>query len=78
MTGEWKIGLGGREWWTRAEPDARVLAGLLRQRWPEAVVALEHSSPHGFYDADSGLSVDGHRIERWEWRPGESEPVRIE
>ena len=37
-----------------------------------------NSSPHGFYDADSGLSVDGHLIERWEWRPGDSEPVRIE
>lgn len=79
MTGEWQISRGGREWWTRSEPNAWLLAELLRRRWPEdGIIAIEHSTPHGFYDAERGLSVDGHLVERWEWRPGHSAPIEVE
>jgi hypothetical protein len=70
MTDEWKISRGGREWWTGSEPNAWVLAELLRRRWPDdGVITVEHSTPHGFYDAERGLSVDGYLIERWGSNP---------
>ncbi len=78
MSGDWKISRGGREWWTWGQPDAWRLANLLRDRWPhDGVIAIEHSTLHGFYDAERGVSVDGHLIERWEWRPGYPEPMKI-
>jgi hypothetical protein len=79
VTEEWKVSRGGRHWFARFEPDAWVLVGLVRNDWPDdGVITIEHVAPHGCYDANLDLSVDGHLIERWEWRPGDQEPTKIE
>jgi len=31
MSGEWTIGCGGGQWWTESEPNAWLLAELLRR-----------------------------------------------
>jgi hypothetical protein len=45
----------------------------------DGIITIEHQHPHGFYDAERDLSVDGYLVERWEWGAGDFTfwPIRL-